>query len=220
MVTEAEHPVRALIGGPRGALEGMLPPIVFVVAYIATSSNLGVAALSALAVGIFLAVLRIVRGEKPVRVLGALVVVIIAATVAYITGDATAYFWPLVAANLASALIFAGSIVIRWPLMGVFVGPLVGTRMRWREDPALVRAYSIATWPWVILNIVRGVVQIPLIQGQELWALAAIRPVFYGLVVLTVMWAWWLVKRNLPPDHPGVRFVVSSRSTTDASTSD
>lgn len=214
-MTSSDSPVRALIGGPRGALEGMAPPIVFVVGYAASGSNLTVAVLSALAVGVLLAVLRIVRGERPIRVVGALAVVVVAAAVAYATGSAVAYFWPLVLANFASALVFAGSIVVRWPLMGVFVGPIVGTRFRWRADPDLLRAYSLATWPWVVLNLVRGLVQIPLIRGEELWALAAIRPVFYLLVVLTVLWSWRIVKRALPADHPGLRTVVPTSERAD-----
>ncbi len=121
------HPLAALIGGVRGAIESMLPPVIFVVIYLATNSNLTAAAISALAIGIVLAGLRISRGEKPVRVVGALLVVVLAATVAYFTGSAVAYFWPLVLANIASALAFAFSILIRWPLLGVIVGPFLNS---------------------------------------------------------------------------------------------
>ena len=199
------HPLKSLIGGPRGAIEGMLPPVIFVVVYIAFSDNLTYAVIAAVATGVVLAILRLVRGERPVRVVGALLVVAFAAFVAYYTGSAVADFWPLVLANFASALAFAFSILIRWPLLGVIVGPIVGTGMRWRQDPDLLRAYARASWLWVLLNIIRGVVQIPLIQGEDLWALAAIRPVFYVLVIVTVLLSWVIIKRALPADHPGIR---------------
>lgn len=201
----AGNPLRSLIGGPQGAIESILPPLVFVLTYAATGSNLTWAALAAVAIGLILAGLRIARGEKPVRVVGALLVVVLAAFVAYYTGSAVAYFWPLVLANIASALAFALSILIRWPLLGVIVGPIMGTGMRWRQDPDLLRAYSRASWAWVLLNVVRAVVQIPLIQGENLWALAAIRPVFYLLVIGTVLWSWIIIRRSLPADHPGLR---------------
>lgn len=207
------HPLQALIGGPRGAIEGMLPPVIFVVVYVASSDNLTYAVIAALITGLVLAILRIARGERPVRVVGALLVVAVAAFVAYATGSAVAYFWPLVLANFASALAFAFSILIRWPLLGVIVGPIVGTGMRWRQDPDLLRAYSRASWLWVLLNIIRGVVQIPLIQGEDLWALAAIRPIFYGLVIITVLLSWVIIKRALPADHPGIRHPRSSDGT-------
>ncbi len=183
----------------------MLPPLVFVVVYAASGDNLLWPALTATAIALVLAVLRIARGERPVRVVGALLVVVLAALVAYYTGSAAAYFWPLVLANIASALAFAFSILIRWPLLGVIVGPLMGTGMQWHKDPDLVRAYSRASWIWVLLNVIRAVVQIPLIRGENLWALAAVRPVFYLLVLGTVVLSWIVIRRALPADHPGVR---------------
>jgi len=199
------HPLASLIGGPRGAIESMLPPVVFVAVYLASSSNLTSAVIAALAIGIVLAGLRLSRGEKPVRVVGALIVVIFAAAVAYYTGSAVAYFWPLVLANVASALAFAFSILIRWPLLGVIVGPLTGTGMRWRKDPDLLKAYAKASWLWVLLNVVRAAIQVPLIQGGDLWALAAIRPLFYAMVIGVVLWSWRIIKNSLPVDHPGIR---------------
>lgn len=202
---DSAHPLAALIGGPQGAIESMLPPVAFVVVYISTGSNLTAAVMTALVIGLTLAAVRLWRGERPVRVTGALLVVVLAAMVAYYTGSAAAYFWPLVLANVASALAFAFSILIKWPLLGVIVGPITGTGMRWRKDPDLLRAYSRASWIWVLLNVVRAAVQIPLIQGENLWALAAVRPIFYLLVIGVVLWSWVIIKRALPADHPGIR---------------
>lgn len=204
-VSPEPHPLQALLGGPRGAIEGSLPPIVFVLTYLISGEQLGIGVAAALITGAVLAVLRLIRKERPVRVVGALLVVVVAAAFAYYTGSAVDYFWPLVLANIASALAFALSILIRWPLLGVIVGPLLGTGMTWRKDPDLLRAYSRATWIWVLLNVVRAAVQIPLIVGNDLLALAAIRIVFYALVIATIAASWAVIKRTLPDGHPGIR---------------
>lgn len=209
-MSEARHPLTALIGGPRGALEGMAPPIVFVVAYALSGYELAWAIGAALVAGVILAIWRLMRGERPVRVVGALFVVALGALVAAYTGSAVAYFWPLVLANIVSALAFAVSILVRWPLLGVIVGPIVGTRMRWRADPDLMRAYSRASWLWVALNLIRAAVQVPLIEGENLWALAAVRPIFYVLVLTTIWLSWIVIRRSLPADHPGIRTVRSA----------
>lgn len=200
----AGHPLAALIGGPRGAIESILPPVAFVATYVGTDS-IGWASLVVLVVALALAIWRMVRGERPIRVLGALFVVMLGALVASLSGSAVAYFWPLVIANILSALAFAFSIAIRWPLLGVIVGPVVGTGMRWRKDPDLLRAYSRASWVWVGLNVIRAAVQIPLIQGDDLWALAAVRLVFYLLVIATVLLSWIVIRNSLPEGHPGIR---------------
>ena len=200
----ADNPLRVMLGGWRGIVETTVPPLAFVAVFAATTS-LGWAIGVGVTASVILAVLRIAQGEKPTRVVGALLLVVVAALFAAYTGSAVAYFWPLVLANVASALAFAFSILIRWPLIGVILGPVVGTGKRWRQDPDLMRAYSRASWLWVLLNVVRAAVQVPLIKGDALWALAAVRPLFYLLVLATVIGSWALIRRSLPVGHPGIR---------------
>ena len=156
--------------------------MIFVVVYLATRSNLTAAVISTLTIGVVLARLRLTRREKPVRIVGALLVAVLPA-------------------NVASAPAFAFSILIRWPLLGVIVGPISGTGMKWRKDPDLVKAYAKAAWLWVLLNVVRAAVQISLIQGEDLWALAALRPIFYVMVLGVILWSWRIIKNSLPADY-------------------
>lgn len=200
-----DHPLAHLIGGPRGALESIVPPAAFIATYIATGDNMSWAIGVALTIGVAFAVWRIAEGKRPTRVLGALLLVVLSAYVAAKTGSAAAFFWPRVLVNLASALAFAISIFVRWPLIGVIIGPLLGTRMRWRDDPDLVRGYNRATWLWVLLCLVRAAILIPLIEQNALWGLALSGALFYGFVIVTVLLSWVVIKRALPDGHPGAR---------------
>lgn len=206
---EDRQPLAALIGGPRGALESILPPIVFVAVFVGLGDqnpdSLTWAIVAALALAVFFGVWRIIERKRPTRVVGALVVVALGAYLAARTGSAAAFFWPRVLLNVLSALAFVVGNVVRWPLLGVIVGPLVGTGMRWRKDPVLVRAYSRASWLWVLLNLVRAAVLLPLITANALWGLAASGAFFYLLVIATVLGSWVIIKRAIPVGHPGIR---------------
>lgn len=199
------HPLSILLGGPWGAVESMAPTVLFVLGYFASGNNLLIAVVLSLGVALALAIAKVVRGEKPVRVITGLLGVAVAALFAAYQDDPLGFFQIRVLANILSALAFTLSILIKRPLMGVIIGPIMGTGMRWRKDPDLLRAYSRVTWLWVILSLVRAAIQIPLIQNNQLAWLGATPFLFYGLVALTIAASWWVIRRTLPSDHPGIR---------------
>ena len=180
------HPLRVLLGGPWGAVESMAPTVLFVLAYFASGNSLVVAVGVALGVAVVLAGVKLARHEKPVRVLSGLLGVAIAALFAAYQDDPLGFFQIRVLANILSALAFAGSILVKRPLMGVIIGPIMGTGMRWRQDPDLLKAYSRVTWLWAILSLLRAAIQIPLIQAGQLAWLGATPFLFYGLVGITI----------------------------------
>jgi hypothetical protein len=205
MQQNAGNPLHDLLGGRRGALESALPSVVFVGTYLVSGSNLGVGLAWALGTAAVLAVLRVARREKPVRVVGGLVAVAIAALVAARTGNAADYFLPSLLANAASALIWAFSILAGWPLLGVILGFALGQRTSWRSDPDLVRAYSRASWIWAASFVVRAGINVPLYLNDNLVGLGVARVLLGWPLVLGVIAAsWWVMRRTLPADHPGI----------------
>ena len=206
---DRQHPFARLLGGVRGALESILPPLVFISVYLGlggdATEDLTWAIVAAVGLALVFTVWRIIEGKHPARALGSMLVVLVSAYIAGRTGSAADFFWPRVLLNAASALAFVFANVIGWPLIGVILGPLVGTRLTWRQDPDLMRAYKRASWPWAALNALRALLLILFIDGNNLVALAVSGAVFYGLTIVTIVISWWLIKRSLPADHLGIR---------------
>lgn len=197
----------SLLGGRRGAIDASLPPVAFVAGWLLAERSIEWGALVAVAVAVLVAVERLVRRKRASAVLGSLAAVVLAAYIALSTGQAEDFFLLQLFSNLVSALVWALSILLRWPLLGVVVGTLLGQKGRWRRDPALLRAYSRASWVWVFGQYTVRVVVFGLLwwSGQVV-ALGIARTVLtWPLVALTITVSGWVLHRALPQDHPGLR---------------
>jgi hypothetical protein len=209
----SEVPLTRLLGGRGGALDASVPPLAFAAGWLvagragadgvaAVHWASGVAAVAALVVAGW----RLRRGDRPRAVLVGLLGVAVAVLVVLRTGRAVDFFAVQIATNAASALAWLVSIAIRWPLLGVVVGLLLGQRTRWRRDPDLVRGYGRASWVWVAQYVVRLAVFLPLYAADQVVALGIARAVLtWPLVAACVALSWPLVRSALPPGHPGIR---------------
>ena len=195
-----------LLGGRGGALDASLPPVAFVVGWLVAGQSVVVGAWAAVLCGVVIGIVRLVRGEKPRAAVVSVAMVVIAALVALHTGRAEDFFLVQLLSNVASALLWAASIVVRWPLLGVVVGVVVGQKTRWRRDPDLLRAYGIASWAWVGQYVVRVLVFGSLWLGGQVVALGVARAALtWPLQAVCLAVSWWLLRRALPEGHPGLR---------------
>jgi hypothetical protein len=168
-VPDTPESLNALLGGRRAALDATAPPVAFVVGWLASGHSLGWGAGAALVTGVAVAALRWFRGHRPVAALLGLLGVSVAALVALYTGRAADFFLVQLLSNVASALVWTVSVLIRWPLLGLIVGAALGQRATWRHDPSLLRAYSRASWVWVAQYLIRIAVFTPLwVVGRSL----------------------------------------------------
>jgi hypothetical protein len=199
-----------LLNGRRAAVDASLPAVGFVGGWLVSGESIGAGAVAAVAVAIGLSGWRLRKGDKPRAVLIGLFVVCIAALIALYTGKAENFFLLQLLSNGASALAWIISIAVRWPLLGVVVGTVLGQRTRWRRDPALLTAYSRGSWVWVAQYALRVAVFLPLYQAGYPAALVTARVVLSGpLVAACLAVSWWVIRRNLPADHPGLRHPVT-----------
>lgn len=209
----------ALLGSRRAALDATAPAVAFVTTWLLSRHALIWAAATALITGTVLAAVRWWRGERPLAVLLGLLGVSLAVLIPLYTGRAADFFLTQLLANLASALLWALSVLIRWPLLRVIIGGVLGQRTCWREDPALLRAYSRASWVWVGQYLVRVVVLAPLWAAGAMVALAVARVALsWPLIAACVAVSGAVLVRTLPADHPGLRSVRRVKPRTESTT--
>ncbi len=195
---EAKKPFNLLeaMGGGHGIADSSLPGLAFVIAYTASGQDLQVAVWAAIGLGIALLAVRLARRETLQFAIAGFVGVAIAAFIAQKTGKAENFFLPGLLLNLGYAVAYLISIVVRWPLIGVFVGPLVGEGMEWRKDPRLVRVYTRASWIWVGLFVLRLGVQLPLYLAGDLVALGVAKTAMGFPIFAVAVWLSYLVLRK------------------------
>lgn len=199
-----------LLGGRRGAIEATLPAVMFGAGWLLAGQRIGAGVLAAVVTGVAVAGWRLRRGGRPLGVLLGLLGVCAAALLVLRTGRAADFFLLQVLANATSALAWAISVVIRWPLLGVVVGSILRQGTRWRHDPALLRAYARASWVWVGQYGVRLAVFLPLYATDRVVSLTVARAALsWPLIAACLAVSWWVLRRTLPPGHPGPRHPVA-----------
>lgn len=184
------------IGGPQGVADSSFPAIVFVAVYTFTGNRLELAAGSAVAAALVIALARLWRGESLRFALAGFVGVAIAGFIATRTGRAEDFFLPGLLINAAYAAAYLVSIAIRWPLIGVLLGPLTGNGMSWRREPGKVRTYSAASWVWVGVFTARLAVQLPFYLAGSVVALGVARTAMGVPVFALGAWLTWLILRR------------------------
>jgi Protein of unknown function (DUF3159) len=189
------------VGGVRGLIESVLPVLVFTGVYV-TAHSIATASLAALGVSVAALLLRVVTRMPVMPAVSGLLGVAVSAGVAYVTGQAINFFLMSILKNIGLGLLFAISSLVRWPLVGVMLGFMLGEQLHWRSVPARVRVYQQATWVWVGMSLVRLAFQVPLYLQNEVGGLGAASvplglPLFGVVVLLT-----WLIVRRVPVAKP------------------
>jgi Protein of unknown function (DUF3159) len=179
-------------------LDSGLPSVVFVVVYSVNGQRLTPALWAAIGAGVILGILRLLRRQPIQNVLAGFVGLLIAAFVVSRTGRPQDIALPTLLINAGYLIAYIVSILVRWPLLGVLVGAISGNLTEWRKDARLLRAYTIASWLWVGMFLLRLVVLVPLyLQGSaQLGWLVTMRLVTgWPLFALTVWLSWLIIRR-------------------------
>lgn len=183
------------MGGVSGLIYASIPSLVFVAADAAAGLHVAVAL--AVGAGAGIALLRLVRKEPVQPALSGLLGVGIAAFIAYQTGDAKDYFLVGIWASFVLMLVFAASVVIRRPLVGIIWAALSGRGPQWRAHRPSRSAYDIATVFVAAVFAARFVVQNWLYDIDSTGWLAVARIAMgYPLTAVALVVVVWAVRRS------------------------
>lgn len=195
MTQESEkEKILAAMGGRRGLLDSGLPPLIFLVAFNVTK-DIESSAGFALVLLVGVVVYRLIRRQQIQYAISGIIGVFICAWLANSTGQAQDFYLPGLLTNLVYGTVYLITILIRYPLIGLVVGPLIGENLRWRKDPARRALYTKATWLWVGLFGLRVLIQYPLYLSGSVNALGTARFIMgYPLFIFTAWLTWQIIK--------------------------
>lgn len=188
------------IGGVRGVIESVLPSLVFLVVFLVTRDlALTVKVCGALCALEVLA--RLVQRQTIAGALSGVVMMLICLYAAYKSNDARNYYLPGCIINAVWAVALLASQAFRAPGIGLIVEfvrrpPAEGLRAwyrAWHGDAALLRAYTVATWVWIAMFVVRDAFQVPLYSSGNVGVLGTVTLVLGVPLFALVCWVSYLI---------------------------
>jgi len=195
---EDKDRVLKALGGKRGLIDSGLPSLLFLIVFNLTNKDVNAALYAAVALSILLTLLRLLKRETIQHAFSGLIGVAICALISKRTGNAADFYLPGLWINAGYGLLYAITNLIKWPILGVMLGPILGENLLWRKDPARLNAYIKAGWLWVAMFAARLIVQYPLYKSGNINLLGTARLLMgYPLFILTA-WGTWQILRKTP----------------------
>ena len=194
------------MGGTKGLLDSGLPALIFLVIFNITK-EVQQAAYGALALSLVLTIIRLAKRETIQHAISGVIGVAICAWLSNRTGKAEDFYLPGLWTNAIYGAVYLVSILVRWPIIGVIIGPLLEENFRWRKDPLRTKVYIKATWLWVGMFAIRLLVQYPLYISGNVNALGTARLIMGYPLFIATAWATWIVIKNGPKLREDLRTV-------------
>jgi len=195
---EDKDKVLNALGGKRGLIDSGLPALVFLIVFNISGKDVDTALYAAVALSILLTLLRLIKRETIQHAFSGLIGVGICALISKRTGNAADFYLPGLWINAAYGLLYAITNLVKWPILGVMLGPILGENLLWRKDSARLNAYIKAGWLWVAMFDARLIVQYTLYKSGNINVLGTARLLMgYPLFILTA-WGTWQILRKTP----------------------
>ncbi|CAB4613354.1 MAG: DUF3159 domain-containing protein [Actinobacteria bacterium] len=197
MQEEDKAKVVTALGGKKGIIDSTIPSLIFLLTYNVTH-NLRVCLYLSIATAALLLIWRLIKRDTLVHAITGFIGIAFCGWFAWKTGEAKDYYAPSLWKNSGFASLYLISNLVKWPIIGVMLGPILGENMNWRKDPKRLAAYQKATWIWFALFAIRLGIQYPLYKTNQLNALG-VANIFLGFpLYLATLWGTWLVIKSVP----------------------
>lgn len=187
----------ASMGGVQGILESVLPGFLFVL-FFSFSRNAQLAVVVSAIAGLLFVIARIVARKPLAQAISGLIGIGIAAFLALREGGSGRdYFITGFITNLTYLVPLLVSVLVRWPLIGLIAGLLLGEKTAWRKNKSEVRIFTAATLLWVGIFAARLLVQWPLYLANNLEALGTAKLIMGLPLYAAGLWVTWLMLRSV-----------------------
>lgn len=188
--------ILSALGGKKGLIDSGLPALIFLVSFN-FSQDVRNSAYLALIFSLIVTLIRLFRRETIQHAVSGVIGVALCAWLANRSGKAEDFYLPGLWTNIIYGVAYTISNLIRWPVVGLVLGPILGENFKWRQDGARRSVYVKATWVWVALFAIRLVVQLPLYLSGNVNALGTARLAMgYPLFFLAAYLTWQIIKNG------------------------
>lgn len=184
-------------GGKKGLIDAGFPALVFLISFNITD-NLWNSLIASVVISAILTVIRLAMKDTIQHALSGFVGTLISAWFANRTGNPSDVFVPKMLTNLAYGSVYLIANILRWPILGLVLGPILGENLAWRNDPARKAAYIRASWIWVALFFGRLIVQFPIYLSDNVNLLGAVNLAMGYPLFFATVYGSWMVLRGVP----------------------
>ena len=162
-----------MVGGARGGLEAAAPMAIFAFAYTATG-RMRASLIVAVSVAFVLLAIRLIQRSSTRHAGNGLIAIVIGAVFVYAVGGsengAENVFLPSMIVSALFALMLGGSVLLRRPLFGFFIGGILGDPGAMRRDAGIMKLANRITLLLMAPGLIRVCVKLPLyLAGEVGW---------------------------------------------------
>ncbi len=196
LVNDIKDELKQFLSGK--TIDALIPPIVYLI--VNNLVGLKVAVISAISIALIFALFRLLKKESVLYAIGGIGGVVLASGFALISDNAANYFLPKIIGSAGLFILLLISIFIGKPAAAILSHLSRGWQFDWFLRDDIKPAYREVTIVWLLLVLIRLVLQIILYQRGDLtelgWASILLGfPATLMVLILTLVYGVWRLKR-------------------------